>query len=59
MIAKALLGIFMGIFVGATAYELIKSGYPVFMKKLEKKAKKKIDKVLDDKVSPKKVKGKT
>jgi divalent metal cation (Fe/Co/Zn/Cd) transporter len=58
MIAKVLLGIFIGICVSAAAYELIKSSYPIFMKKVEKKAKKKIDKVLDDKGSKKRVKAK-
>jgi gas vesicle protein len=49
--SKTLLGIFIGVFIGAVAYELIRRSNPSFTKKIETRAKKKIDEILDDEVS--------
>ncbi|MDH4029057.1 MAG: hypothetical protein OEU95_09530 [Nitrospirota bacterium] len=46
--SKTLLGIFIGAFVCAVTYEVMKRNNPDFMEKLEKKVQKKVDAMLEE-----------
>ncbi|MBF0520058.1 MAG: hypothetical protein HQK92_10065 [Nitrospirae bacterium] len=49
--AKAMIGIFLGVFAGAIAYEVVKRNNPVFLEKLKNKVREKLDAMLEPKAA--------
>ncbi|QWR78094.1 hypothetical protein [Candidatus Magnetomonas plexicatena] len=49
--SKIMIGIFLGVFTGAIALEVIKRNNPVFLEKLKNKVREKFDAMLEPKAA--------
>ena len=45
--SKAMIGIFLGVFTGAIAYEVLKRNNPVLLEKIKNKVRQKLDCMLE------------